>query len=68
MFRFVLIASALILAGVLADFGIVDLIAQGYGTIAWGFLFVFLIPLFTVGLYRLTGSGSEREAGEGIAS
>jgi uncharacterized membrane protein YkvI len=46
-------ATALILAGVLADFGIVDLIAQGYGTIAWGFLFVFLLPLFTVGLYRL---------------
>jgi len=47
-------AGALILAGMLSNFGIVDLIAQGYGTIAWGFLFVYLIPLFTVGLYRLT--------------
>jgi len=46
-------AGALILAGVLSDVGIVDLIAQGYGGIAWGFLFVYLIPLLTVGLYRL---------------
>lgn len=44
---------ALILASVLSEFGIVDLIAQGYGGIAWGFLFVYLIPLFTVGVYRL---------------
>ena len=41
------------IAGILSEFGIVDLIAEGYGTIAWGFLFVYLIPLFTVGLYRL---------------
>lgn len=46
-------ASALILAGVLSDVGIVDLIARGYGGIAWGFLFVYLIPLCTVGIYRL---------------
>ena len=44
---------ALILASVLSEFGIVDLIAEGYGSIAWGFLFVYLIPLFTVGVYRL---------------
>jgi uncharacterized membrane protein YkvI len=48
---------ALILASILSDFGIVDLIAQGYGGIAWGFLFVYLIPLFTVGVYRLTDNG-----------
>lgn len=44
---------AMAIAGVLAEFGIVDLIAEGYGTIAWGFLFVYLIPLLTVGVYRL---------------
>jgi uncharacterized membrane protein YkvI len=55
-------ATALILAGVLADFGIVDLIAEGYGTIAWGFLFVFLIPLFTVGIYRLAFGKGPRMA------
>jgi len=45
--------ALLIIAGVLSDVGIVDLIARGYGSIAWGFLFVYLIPLFSVGLYRL---------------
>jgi len=44
---------ALLLASVLSEVGIVDLIARGYGGIAWGFLFVYLIPLFTIGIYRL---------------
>ncbi len=48
---------ALILASILSDIGIVDLIAQGYGSIAWGFLFVYLIPLFTIGVYRLYQPG-----------
>jgi uncharacterized membrane protein YkvI len=46
-------AVALLLSGALSSFGIVDLIARGYGTLAWGYLFVYLIPLFTVGLWRL---------------
>jgi uncharacterized membrane protein YkvI len=56
-------AAAFIIAGVMSDFGIVDLIAQGYGTIAWGFLFVYLIPLATVGVYRLaTGAAAGTRA------
>ena len=46
-------AIALSLSGALSVFGIVDLIAEGYGTLAWGYLFVYLIPLFTVGIWRL---------------
>lgn len=46
-------AAALGLSGLLSVVGVVDLIAGGYGRIAWGYLVVFLIPLFTVGLYRL---------------
>ena len=46
-------AIALLLSGALSVFGIVDLIAEGYGTLAWGYLFVYLIPLFTVGIWRL---------------
>ena len=45
--------TGLIIASLLSEVGIVDLIAEGYGGIAWGFLFVYLIPLFTVGVYRL---------------
>jgi uncharacterized membrane protein YkvI len=49
-------AGTLIIASLLANFGIVDLIAEGYGNLAWGFLLVYLIPLFTVGIYRLSRS------------
>ncbi len=52
----------MIIAGVLSDFGIVDLIAEGYGTLAWGFLFVYLIPLFTIGVYRLITERGTRPA------
>jgi uncharacterized membrane protein YkvI len=52
---------ALSAAGALSLVGVVDLIAGGYGRIAWGYLIVFLIPLFTVGVYRLvTRSSAER--------
>ena len=43
-----LTASAL-----LSSFGIIDLIARGYGTLAWGFLFVFVVPLLTIGFWRV---------------
>ena len=46
-------AAALSAAGALSVVGVVDLIAGGYGRIAWGYLLVFLIPLFTVGAWRL---------------
>lgn len=43
----------MITAVLLSTFGIVDLVAQGYGTVAWGFLFFYALPLLTVGIYRL---------------
>lgn len=46
-------AVALGASALLSAVGVVDLIAGGYGRIAWGYLVVFLIPLFTVGVYRL---------------
>ena len=44
---------AVALAGSLAQLGIVALIAEGYGTLAWGFLAVYIIPLITIGIWRL---------------
>jgi uncharacterized membrane protein YkvI len=46
-------AVLVILAGMLAQFGIVALIADGYGTLAWGFMVVYIIPLLTIGVWRL---------------
>ena len=47
-------ALALILASGFSTIGIVNLIATGYGTLAWGFLVVYLMPLVTVGVWRLS--------------
>ncbi len=46
-------ATAMLLAGGLSHLGIITLIAEGYGTLAWGFLFVYVIPLLTFGIYKL---------------
>ena len=43
----------ILVSGGLSNFGLVTLIERGYGTMAWGFLIVFIIPLLTVGLYKL---------------
>jgi uncharacterized membrane protein YkvI len=45
--------SCLLMSGALAQLGIVRLIAEGYGTLAYGFLILFVIPLLTVGMYRI---------------
>jgi uncharacterized membrane protein YkvI len=37
----------------LSQVGIVALIAKGYGTLAWGFLLVFTLPLLTLGTWRI---------------
>jgi|TARA_B100001964_G_C14243148_1_gene606081 uncharacterized membrane protein YkvI len=48
------IAGAIVaLAGILSQVGIIDLIAKGYGTLAWGFMILYIIPLLTVGIWRL---------------
>jgi uncharacterized membrane protein YkvI len=43
----------LVLGSLLARFGLVELIAVGYGTVAWGFLLFFVIPVLTVGAYKV---------------
>jgi uncharacterized membrane protein YkvI len=44
----------LVLGAFLARFGLIDLIARGYGTLTWAFWLVYLLPLFTLGLWRLS--------------
>jgi uncharacterized membrane protein YkvI len=46
--------AILFVAVVLADaVGLTNLVAQGYGTITWGFLLVYVLPLLTYGLWLL---------------
>jgi len=48
------IAVALLVAGTaLASFGLIGLIARGYGTLTWLFLIVYVIPILTWGLYLI---------------
>jgi uncharacterized membrane protein YkvI len=52
------IAVILLAAGALiAQFGLINLIAQGYGTISWGFLIVFVVPILTIGTWKIIRAG-----------
>ena len=52
------IAIGLTLLGVaVSTFGLTGLIAKGYGTICWGFLIVYVVPMLTVGIYKIAKSG-----------
>ena len=49
-----LFATAILVISVgLARIGIVDLIAKGYAAMAYGMILVYIIPLLTVGIYRI---------------
>lgn len=50
-------AFILLTAVILADaIGLTDLVAKGYGTITWGFLLVFVLPLLTYGVWQISGA------------
>jgi uncharacterized membrane protein YkvI len=53
------IAGVLLLASLgLARFGIIALVARGYGWLSWGIFAIFVVPLVTVGVYRLSRPAS----------
>jgi uncharacterized membrane protein YkvI len=55
--------AALGLAVVLAvRFGIINLIARGYGTLTWAVIVIFIVPLCTIGVARIFRSQSQPAA------
>ena len=52
----VIAVFAIVVSAILSLWGITNLIAEGYGTMAWGFFVVYVIPLVTVGLFRIVMS------------
>lgn len=40
----------------LSSFGLIDLISYGYGMISWAFLFVYILPLSTLGVRKMVKS------------
>lgn len=59
--RTVVALVLLVLGAVLARFGIIDLIAKGYGTLTWLFLLIFVIPILTRGVWLIRTHGSTAE-------
>jgi uncharacterized membrane protein YkvI len=52
--------SSLVIGACVAQFGLIDLIAKGYGTITYGFWIVFLIPVLTLGFYKIMHRSGDR--------
>lgn len=54
------IGTGLLAGGALiAQFGLIDLIARGYGTMTWIFLAVYVAPVLTAGVWKLARAGSD---------
>ncbi len=43
-----------------SGFGVIALIGQGYGTLAWGFMLVYALPIITVGVWKIRESARDR--------
>ncbi len=49
-----LVAGGVLAASLLlASAGIINLVAKGYGTIAWGFMIIYSIPVLTIGVLKI---------------
>jgi len=47
----------LVLSLGLARFGIIALVAKGYGSLSWGIFVVYVVPLLTLGVYKIVAAG-----------
>lgn len=56
--RALIALAAILLSAGLATVGIIRLIADGYGTIAWGFFIVYTLPVMTYGVYLIWRHGA----------
>ncbi len=55
-----LLPVALLMA---SRFGLVTLIAKGYGILTCGFIAVFVVPVLTIGIYRIITLGKSKQMG-----
>ncbi len=51
--RGALASLTLVISAILSTFGVINLVASGYGTVAWGFLLIYVVPVLTLGLWRV---------------
>lgn len=57
--RLILGGSTLLLSALLSMAGVISLVAKGYGSMAWGFLAVYVVPVLTIGVWRIVMRRSE---------
>lgn len=54
---YVSMVFAVVLVGIgISAFGLLNLIAKGYGTACWLFLFLYAVPMCTIGVYKIMKS------------
>ena len=54
------VVVVMVITGIcISTFGLTDLIAKGYGTVCWGFLIVFVVPMLTIGVYKIARTKKE---------
>jgi uncharacterized membrane protein YkvI len=59
-------ALGLLLVGtLLSTFGLIDLIAKGYGTLTWFFLAIYVIPVLTMGIWKIRNRPTEKTSPTG---
>jgi uncharacterized membrane protein YkvI len=44
----------------ISSFGLIPLIAKGYGTISWGFFILHGAAIFTIGIYKIVKARGQR--------
>lgn len=57
----IIAASIAVVAILFARYGIIALVAKGYGTLAWVFFAIYFIPLVTVGVIKIINPNWKRE-------
>lgn len=51
----------LVISVAFAKIGIIDLIAKGYNALAYAFILLYLVPLLTVGVYKIMKKSTKKE-------
>jgi uncharacterized membrane protein YkvI len=54
----------LVALGLAGRIGLIDLIAQGYGTLTWVLIAIFVVPLCTIGLWKIATSTTQNHSAE----
>ena len=56
----------LVVAMLMSRLGIIDLIAVGYGALTWVYMVIFVVPLLTLGLWKITRRSARSTSEPGL--